>query len=405
MNRITSNNLILYCREFFPMIRISLIALLFFSSLAAAVDEAHKIKIVLPITTQGPLWPPSSLVDENGDFVVVGTLLTEVEPGVIVPVPNQAALVSKNTRPPLDSDGREDFSNPFGAAYDIIKTLDLRKGSPDLKMELYTSSFGPPVGDFGGGSRVPRIGDSKYNLNMLSGFPCQDIFPSESQRTRYTRDSFPLHKAPIPGFQGDQVAYDVDTGESFVPLNRSGAECPVQGCEGEDVVDEAQRRPITLGRWLSAKVLLTIKLVDYDYNVGAYTAAVFAIRAKNLLPNAIYQIMAFRRNSFLPSPIPKLPDPLALPQILQTDYRGNATFVRKVHNPFPDPVEDDAGLRISGLVVAYRSDYRTSGACALHYAPGVEVHALASTLMNYPDGITDFVTRVREGSEISLDYK
>jgi hypothetical protein len=134
----------------------------------------------LPNTTQGPLWPPSELVDRDGNFIVVGQVLTEVAPGVVVPVPSSAALVSKDTVPPLDATGKEDFSNPLGAPHRVLRRLDLRPGGKDLKMELYAASFGPPAGNFGGTSRVPREGDSRYNLNSL-GTVCADLFPTTAQ--------------------------------------------------------------------------------------------------------------------------------------------------------------------------------------------------------------------------------
>src|SRR5690242_21774164 len=70
-------------------------------------------------TTQGPLWPPSTVTDKDGNFVVVGSILTQTRPGVVTSVTG-AALVSKDTVPPLDANGREDFSDPMAAPYKIL---------------------------------------------------------------------------------------------------------------------------------------------------------------------------------------------------------------------------------------------------------------------------------------------
>src|SRR5690349_3224419 len=70
-------------------------------------EEKSKAKSItkrLPNATQGPLWPPSETVDKDGNFILVGTGLLETAPGVVVPKPNQALLVSKDTLPPVNAD-------------------------------------------------------------------------------------------------------------------------------------------------------------------------------------------------------------------------------------------------------------------------------------------------------------
>ena len=144
--------------------------LAFSSTVLADNDFDHKYKrnnvarIKLTNSTQGPLWPPSEVLDKDGNFVLVGNVIKEVAPGQNS-LEWDAVIVSKDTVPPLDSSGREDYSNPLGAPYKIVRSLDLRKGSEDLDMELYSVSFGPYMGDFGGGPRMPKLGESKYNLN------------------------------------------------------------------------------------------------------------------------------------------------------------------------------------------------------------------------------------------------
>src|SRR5258708_5148701 len=74
-------------------------------------------------TTQGPFWPPSAHCDKDGNFILVGTVITEIKPGLIVPIPRQAVLVSKDTVPPLDKNGKEDFTDYFRAPYKVIRTF------------------------------------------------------------------------------------------------------------------------------------------------------------------------------------------------------------------------------------------------------------------------------------------
>ncbi|MGB0513703.1 MAG: hypothetical protein ACPGJE_02545, partial [Wenzhouxiangellaceae bacterium] len=331
------------------------------------------MNFLLPNTTQGPLWPPSSLTDENGDFILVGNLVTEVAPGVNFLVPGQAALISKHTVPPLNAEGREDFTNPFGAVYEVIRFLDLSPGSSDLDMVLHTNSVGPAVGDFGGGPRIPREGETLYNLNsfVIRGTSCPERFPLDSQRETFFRDSLPLHRVPIPGFQGDQVAYDPNTGEPFDPMLRNGADCPPDGCSGEDNLHRFPHPdPIRLGDWLEADVRVQVRLSDYDREREAFTAATVTVNARNLLPNSIYNIVVSRTATLIPSPIQKLTDLPVPTSVLITDDRGRAQRRFKMPNPFPDPVTDDAGTRVVGFGMTYRSDFTLAGHCGVVVGPG-----------------------------------
>jgi|SRR5579872_3777245 len=349
-------------------------------------------------TTQGPFWPPAAQVDENGDFILVGSVLTQIKPGVIVPVPHQAVIVSKDTVPPLNSEGKEDFSNLFGASYNVIRHLDLNPGSPDLNIVLHSVSWGPFEGDWGGGGpRMPRLGDSRYNLNSFHtrGITSPEIFPSASQRKTYTRASFPLHKVPIPGFQGDQIAYDVDTGQPYAPQLKNGAACFPDGCPGEDVVNFRREESITLGEWLKAEVWLTITLTNFKKGAvgGAYTAARFDVQAKHLLPNSIYAVMMIRASQFKPSPLRKIPDTSVLPNIMVTDWQGSGRLSRIIPNPFPDPATDDASLRIVGIGIGFKPDFAVWGAYPFRLNPGADIHAQVTS---FADGtsteLTSFIT-------------
>ncbi len=361
-------------------------------------EGPENLHIRLDNTTQGPFWPPAAQVDEKGDFILVGTVLTEIKPGVVVPVPRQAVLVSKDTVPPLDAQGREDFSNLFGAPYKVIRPLDLSPGSPDLDMVLHSVSWGPHAGDWGGGGpRMPRLGESRYNLNSfhMNGLTSPEIFPASSQRFTYTRPSFPLHNVPIPGFQGDQIAYDVDTGEPYTPRFRGGANCPPEGCEGEDVVNFRRQEPITLGEWLKAEVWLTITLTNPKQEAGpnrVYTAARFDVQARNFLPNSIYAVMFIRNSQFRPSPLRKIPDSSVLPNIMVTDYEGKGRCSRVIPNPFPHPATDDAGLRIIGVGIGFKPDYAVWGAYPFRFNPGADIHAQVTSFADGTQELTSFIT-------------
>jgi hypothetical protein len=345
------------------------------------------VKRKLVRTTQGPLWPPSTVTDQNGNFVVIGQVLTEIKPGNIAPVRGMA-LVSKDTVPPLDAQGKEDFSNFFGAPHKVLRPLDLTPGSEDLRIVLYTPSYGPTKGNFGGGGRIPMDGESRYNLNAIP-LPCPELFPTSSQAYTYKRQSFPLHQYPILGFQGDQVAYDIETGNTYDPKAKSGTGCGA-GCSGENSIDSRLAEPITLGRWLEAKGEMKIALTRYDARVSAYTAARFDFKFHNLLPKSLYTLWAVRENVFSQG---RMPGPFALPSAMITDENGNAEFSTELQNPFPDRLQDEGGVRLIGVEISYHPDYQNWGACPEKWGVGYRVLNWFDFL---PDGTRDlsqFITR------------
>lgn len=336
-------------------------------------------------TTQGTFWPPATFVDEDGNYILIGSTLEHREGTDSVQLyPLQAVIVSKDTVPPLDADGLEDFSNPFAAPYKIIRQLDMNPGSPDLDLIMHSQSFGPYQGNFGGGGRSPKLGDSPYNLNGIGGAgweePCTELFPAESQRFSFTRESLPIHEGIIPGFKGDQVSYNIDTGDQYVPVNRNGAECPPEGCTGEDKTDTRRTKPITLNEFLKQKVKLKVKLTDYSEEKGAYTAARFTLTAENLFPNSIFQVVVGRTSFLQGMPLSKLAHAVSMPNIVISDSQGRGKIDFVMENPFPDPAIDDAGLRVAAIGLVLKSDFLVAGMCNFRYAPGVDVHAIASSL-------------------------
>jgi len=360
---------------------------------ACSSKKGPSVTIRLPNTTQGPFWPPSELLREDGEYVVVGSILTEVAPGVIVPILG-SALVSKNTVPALDEHGIEDTDNWFGAPYDVIRPLDLSHGSEDLNLVLYSNSYGPAEGNHGGTPRIPRAGDSAYNLNGIRA-ACPELFPAASQRFNYTRPSYPLHKVPVWGFQGDQVVYDVDTGEPRDANASTGPGCELTGCPGEDIVDQRRRSPITLGDWLNAKGRLKIQLTRFDKKKGAYTHARFTFKVRDMIPEALYTIWALRpRRIPIPGVYDRRPgDPLGTPNVIYTDSKGAGQRSFEIENPFPDPATDIHGRRIFALGMIFHSDYQNWGACFSRFGPGVDLHPVFNTL-NREGGteLTSFIT-------------
>lgn len=323
--------------------------------------------------TQGPLWPPSAVVDENGDFVVVGTILEPGPGGRAVPVPG-AAIVSKDTVPPAD------FSDPFAAPYDVLRPLDLSYGSPDRHLGLYSVSMGPAADGTTGAPRIPDADHGAFDLNG-SGVACPEFFPSAAQSTSLHRASYPLHQVPIWGFQGDQVVYDADSGEPVDAPN-------------ENVIDVRPRDDeITLGDWTRGRSSVYIRLRGYDHAQHAFTRASFRFRFRRLLPNSVYSLWFVRRNVVDPRPVPGRPDPVSLPGVFATDSWGRASFQVTVDNPFPAPDEDDAGLRIIGIAGVLHSDFQYWGACPGRYGSGVDVHEFINTRAEGIDDLTSLVTR------------
>lgn len=374
---------------------IGLSALLWGASFAGAGSEAADPSNVatpkLFVTTQGPFWPPSEVADEDGNFVLLGINLTSPGPGMISPEPNSAAIISKDTVPPLDANGKETPFNWFAAPYQTVRSLNLNAGSPDLNMVLYSHSFGPAEGDFGPAPRIPALGDSKFNLNGLL-LVCKDLFPTAAQATNYKRPAFPLHQVPIWGFQGDGIGYDPETGAVVDPMIATGPGCPFLGCSGEDKISFRREKPITLGEWLRAKGEVTIKLIRFDEVQGGFTHAKFDFEFRDLLPESVYTVWAVRpRNAPSQTQAQRPVAPLGIPNVIRTDRHGNVDVSFIVRNPFPDPKTDTFGHRIAGLNIVFHSDAQNWGACFGRFGAGVDVHAHLST---FTDGTLDFTNLV-----------
>jgi len=327
-------------------------------------------------TTQGPFWPPSEIADQNGDFVLVGGfVLKEIAPGKISPVPNEkGVIVSKNTLPPL-RDGNEDFSNPFGSSYQIVRDLDLGAHGKDWDLVLYSLSCGPFFGNFGGGQpRIPGSRDSQYNLNANPRWN-REVAPVGSESPTYYRPNYALHQVPI--WRLDEIPRYISIG---VAIDPSGG--------GQDAsADFRERRPITLREYLRGNGQMKIGLLPSTR--GVFSHARFDFEFRGLLPNSLFAIWALHAAGLLPPSDPRflLPVPLAIPNVVQTDAQGDAQISFEVPNPFPDPANDPQLNRIVAIAITYFSDFQNWGAALTSLGTGVSAHTVMNANLSQIQGL------------------
>lgn len=116
----------------------------------------------LSVTTQGPLYPPSEIMDPEGNFIVIGRI-----PGGGGSLAWAAAIVSGHTRPPS-------FGEP--GEYEVVRWLELGALGTNANTVLHTLPLPLPAN----------------NYPML-------FAPEQKPDAIYDqRPSFPLHEAPIP---------------------------------------------------------------------------------------------------------------------------------------------------------------------------------------------------------------
>ncbi len=341
---------------------------------SGAPDSGPSISVALTGTTQGPFWPPSEVMDQDGNFIVVGGfILTEVSPAKIVPIPNErGVIVSKNTKPPL-TDGKEDFSNPLGAPYQIVRELDLGPNGKDWTLRPHSLSAGPFVGDFGGGRpRVPSLGQGQYNLNANPLWN-RSFLPVGHESPQFCRPSYALDQVPI---------VRLDEIPSYISI---GVRAP---SSGQQSASNFERQPITLRDLLAGQGRLQITPLPLGGNLSSLTGARFDFSLEGLLPHSLYGFWALHAVSLLSPSDPNflLPVPLALPNLIITDERGNASASFEMQNPFPDPARDAGGNRLVAIAVLYYSDLQSWGAALSGIATGVNAHTvMTANLSNLPN--------------------
>ncbi len=119
----------------------------------------------LSITTQGPTYPPSEVMDSDGNFIVIGKLNLLNTKGELAQEWG-AAIVNQDSICPSFGDN---------APYNIMKMLDLNNLNSDGDKVLYTLPVPLPCN------------------NYLMVFA-----PSQNEAFEKIRKSYPFHLAPIP---------------------------------------------------------------------------------------------------------------------------------------------------------------------------------------------------------------
>jgi len=125
----------------------------------------NTVRYELDLTTQGPLYPPSEIMNADGDFVVIGRI-----PCADGTIPWSAAIVAGSTRPPH-------FGEP--GVHEIVRWFDPGNLGADRDMVLYTLPLPLPANNY------PMV------------FAPEQRPGANTER----RPSFPLHEAPIPDYR------------------------------------------------------------------------------------------------------------------------------------------------------------------------------------------------------------
>jgi hypothetical protein len=275
---------------------------------------SHKKEYDLVLTTQGPTYPPSEIMDKDGNFVVIGRINTTVNTAKNVGRTYGAhgasskwggAIVSQKSKVPT-------FGENY--PYDIVREFDVNNLSvEDSNMVLHTLPVPLPCNNY------PMI-----------------FAPEQKQfEDMRERPSYPLHRPVIKDFRVE---------------------------DGWKIND-----PITLGTWVKAQGILSVELSDDA------TEAIFNIKCTGLIPNGLYTIMSLRENDFNVTE-PTRPGPLGIPNVMVTDPFGNGQYHAVMPNPFPDPnsVGSNRIINVILLWMAYQRNY--GGAMAL-FGLGGDVHA------------------------------
>lgn len=277
----------------------------------------------LALTTQGPTYPPSELMNTDGDFVVIGRINRTIR---------QCARSDVGTTG-VEIHNAHGTASEWGAAvvaadspvpefggtlpYHIRRELDIANLSPDdEKMVLCTLPIPLPTNNY----EVQFAPDQANDFCMRA------------------RPSYPLHATPLPDLR---------------------------------IEDGRQRRtPITLGEWIKAKGALQVS-IEQD---GC--TALFELECSGLIPDSLYTIMTLRERDFNPE-APTRPGPLGIPNVMITDQDGNGRFHARLHNPFAekDGVDGTPRNRVINVILLWMSyQMNHAGAIGL-FGLGGDVHA------------------------------
>jgi hypothetical protein len=113
---------------------------------------------------------------------------------------------------------------------------------------------------------------------------------------------------------------------------------------------------------------------------SVFNGARFDFDFEGLLPHSVYGVWALHAATLSPPTDPNfiLPVPLAVPNLLITGGRGEASASFELQNPFPDPAGDPGGNRLVAVAVLYHSDFQGWGAALSGIATGVNAHTVMS---------------------------
>ncbi|MDA8231331.1 MAG: hypothetical protein M0006_08330 [Magnetospirillum sp.] len=277
----------------------------------------------LALTTQGPTYPPSEIMNADGDFVVIGRI-NRGEGSKAFPGPGSnsidvhgahgtgsgwgAAIVSPDSPVP-----------PFGdsAAYRIVREFDWRNLSEDdRRMVLHTLPVPLPTNNYA----------MQFAPEQSSPFSMRP------------RPSYPLHAAPIPDLR----------------------------------IEDGLRRtdPITLGDWVSARGSL-------DVSVAADArSATFDMECSSLIPDSLYTVMSLRERDFDPLG-PTRPGPLGIPNVMITNAHGEGRYRARLPNPFPLPEGRGRSERnrVVNVILLWMSYQMSHGGAIGLFGLGGDVHA------------------------------
>lgn len=292
----------------------------------------------LALTTQGPTYPPSEVMNEDGDFVVIG----RINRGI---ASQRRGAVAADTIEVHRAHGTEagwgaaivaaDSPVPaFGSnqPYHIRRELDLSNlSADDLGMVLCTLPIPLPT--------------NNYAMRFA---PDQ----SSEWATR-ARPSFPFHAAPIPDLRAEDG------------LRRT--------------------TPITFGEWIRARGTLSVTI-----SADAHSA-LFEMECHGLIPDSLYTVMSLRERDFDPTDATR-PGPLGIPNVMISDRDGNGRFHASLPNPFPEdaPVNGPARNRVVNVILLWMSYQMSHGGAIGLFGLGGDVHA---QLKLPAPGFGEFVTR------------
>ncbi|RBM14134.1 hypothetical protein [Streptomyces sp. PT12] len=133
--------------------------------------ETHR----LSLTTQGPLYPPSEVMDGNGDFLVVGMIPRATPDGRTVPEWG-AAVVSPDS--PVPAFGRL-------APYTVVRELDTDPEGADRDIALYTLPLPLPCNNYPmvfAPDQLPDADQVKRPSHAFHEVPIPDLRPEDGPK-------------------------------------------------------------------------------------------------------------------------------------------------------------------------------------------------------------------------------